>query len=81
MPRAIATATGQREHLNLMPLYGLNVYSLLKHEQLVITLRAVLELERQLLARLHRPNTRTERMPTHAAEPFATRAPPADSSF
>ena len=78
MPRAIAVASGQREHLNLMPLYGLNVYSLLKHDHLVITLRALLELERQLLARLHQPNTHTERMPAHAAEPFAMPTPAAD---
>lgn len=36
-----------------MPVYGLNVYSMLKHETLVLTVDAVNEIESKLLKLLH----------------------------
>ena len=41
-------------HVTLMPLYGLNVYSILKHESLVMTLAALEEAERKLLLNMRR---------------------------
>lgn len=42
-----------------MPLYGLNVYSMLKHETLVLTLAAVNKLEEKLLFHLNRNDSMT----------------------
>ncbi|KAL0267464.1 UNVERIFIED_CONTAM: hypothetical protein PYX00_009723 [Menopon gallinae] len=49
MPRNIVEATRSLGHVNLMPVYGLNVYSMLKHETLVLTVDAVNEIEDRLL--------------------------------
>jgi len=54
MPRNIALATDPINNMNLMPVYGLNVHSMLKHETLVLTLAAVNKLEERLLFNLHR---------------------------
>ncbi|XP_046387480.1 39S ribosomal protein L4, mitochondrial [Ischnura elegans] len=54
MPRNIALATDDLGHINLMPVYGLNVYSMLKHDTLVLTLAAVNAIEEKLLESLHR---------------------------
>lgn len=59
MPRNIALATDSIHHINLMPLYGLNVYSMLKHETLVLTLAAVNKLEEKLLFHLNRNDSMT----------------------
>ncbi|KAF4523458.1 hypothetical protein B566_EDAN008867 [Ephemera danica] len=56
MPRNITAATDLINHMNLMPVYGLNVYSMLKHETLVLTLDAVKRIEEKLLYHLHRPD-------------------------
>lgn len=56
MPRNITVATDTIKHFNLMPLYGLNVYSMLKHDTLVLTKGAVELLESKLLLHLHRNN-------------------------
>lgn len=56
MPRNITAATDQIKHMNLMPVYGLNVYSMLKHETLVLTLDAVNKIEERILYQLHRPD-------------------------
>ena len=40
-PLSITTATDKLGHLNLMPVHGLNVYSMIKHHTLVLTKRAV----------------------------------------
>lgn len=37
-----------------MPAFGLNVYSMLKHDTLVLTVDAVKHLEQRLLYQLHR---------------------------
>ena len=53
-PRNISIATNSINHMNLMPVYGLNVYSMLKHETLVLTLSAVEDIESKLLFSLRR---------------------------
>lgn len=57
MPRNITVATDQIKHVNMMPVYGLNVYSMLKHDTLVLTRGAVDIIESKLLTHLHRINT------------------------
>jgi len=52
-PTNITAATEQIPHINLMPVYGLNVNSMIKHETLVITRRAVEDLTDKLLYALH----------------------------
>ena len=42
-PENITIATEGIPHMNLMPVYGLNVSSMLKHQTLVLTERAVKE--------------------------------------
>ncbi|XP_071445361.1 large ribosomal subunit protein uL4m [Hetaerina americana] len=54
MPKNITLATDAIPHINLMPPYGLNVYSMLKHDTLVLTLAAVNAIEEKLLLSLHR---------------------------
>ncbi|XP_050424629.1 39S ribosomal protein L4, mitochondrial [Adelges cooleyi] len=56
MPRNIALALDNIKHINLMPVYGLNVYSMLKHETLVLTVAAVKKIQERLLYQLHRPD-------------------------
>jgi large subunit ribosomal protein L4 len=53
-PTNITAATDAVQHLNLMPLYGLNVISMLKHETLVLTESAVDELTKKLIFALNR---------------------------
>lgn len=40
-------------HINIMPVYGLNVYSMLKHDTLVLTQAAAEKIEERLLTHLH----------------------------
>lgn len=47
-------ATDGIKHVNIMPVYGLNVYSMLKHDTLVLTRSAVDELENKILYHLHK---------------------------
>lgn len=54
MPRNITLATDSIKHMNLMPVYGLNVYSMLKHNTLILTLAALDEIEDKILYHLHR---------------------------
>lgn len=56
MPRNITVATDTVKHFNLMPVYGLNVYSMLKYDTLVLTKNAVELLESKLLTQLHKNN-------------------------
>lgn len=56
MPRNITAATDQIKHVNLMPAYGLNVYSMLKHDTLVMTKAAAELVETKLLIAFHRNN-------------------------
>lgn len=52
-PRNLALSCSDVAEFNIMPLYGLNVYSMLKHDTLVLTYRALLELEKKILEGLH----------------------------
>jgi len=54
VPRNIAIATDTIGHMNIMPSYGLNVFSMLKHETLVLTVAAVNTIEEKLLFQLNR---------------------------
>ncbi|CAD1475790.1 unnamed protein product [Heterotrigona itama] len=58
MPINITEATDTIKHVNLMPVYGLNVYSMLKHNTLVLTERAARLIEDKILYHLHRPDSR-----------------------
>ncbi|CAL7934567.1 unnamed protein product [Xylocopa violacea] len=58
MPVNITTATDEIKHVNLMPVYGLNVYSMLKHDTLVLTERAARLIEDKILYHLHRTDSR-----------------------
>lgn len=58
MPRNITIATDGVKHMNLMPSYGLNVYSMLKHDTLVLTRAAVDHIESKILDHLHKNDTR-----------------------
>jgi len=53
-PRNISLASHTIGHINLMPLYGLNVHSMLKHETLILTVNALNELENKLLYAFNR---------------------------
>jgi len=53
-PLSITTASDKLGHLNLMPVHGLNVYSMVKHHTLVLTKRAVERITDKLLFALHR---------------------------
>ncbi|KAF9410423.1 hypothetical protein HW555_010474 [Spodoptera exigua] len=61
-PRNITAATDTLGHINIMPVYGLNVYSMLKHDTLVLTLSAAEKIEERLLHWLH-ANTTKEQQP------------------
>ncbi|XP_023238272.1 39S ribosomal protein L4, mitochondrial-like [Centruroides sculpturatus] len=54
VPRNVGLAVDGIGHLNLMPVYGVNVYSLLKHETVVLTLAALAKIEERLLFNLNR---------------------------
>jgi len=53
-PSNITAATEDIAHINLMPMYGLNVNSMVKHETLVLTSRAVEALTDRLMYALNR---------------------------
>ncbi|KAG5322333.1 RM04 protein, partial [Pseudoatta argentina] len=57
MPTNITLATDQIKHVNIMPIYGLNVYSMLKHNTLVLTEKAARLIEEKLLYHLHRADS------------------------
>jgi len=56
MPKNISVATANVTHINLMPAYGLNVYSMLKHDTLVLTLAALERIEERILFHIHKLN-------------------------
>ncbi|XP_071563365.1 large ribosomal subunit protein uL4m [Temnothorax nylanderi] len=58
MSTNITLATDQIKHVNLMPVYGLNVYGMLKHNTLVLTEKAARLIEEKLLYHLHRADNR-----------------------
>lgn len=49
MPFNITSAVTQTKGFTLMPTYGLNVYSMLKHTTVVMTLRSIDTIESKLL--------------------------------
>lgn len=49
MPQNIVAATTGLKTFNLIPAVGLNVYSMLKHQTLVLTLQTLAFLEEKLL--------------------------------
>lgn len=53
IPKNIALATNEVKSYNVMPVYGLNVYSMLKHETLVLTMSALERIEERLLNFVH----------------------------
>ncbi|XP_023936507.2 39S ribosomal protein L4, mitochondrial [Bicyclus anynana] len=52
-PRNITVATDNLPYVNIMPVYGLNVYSMLKHDTLILTHAAAQKIEERLLNHLH----------------------------
>uniref|UniRef100_A0A8D9A1S4 Large ribosomal subunit protein uL4m n=1 Tax=Cacopsylla melanoneura TaxID=428564 RepID=A0A8D9A1S4_9HEMI len=54
MERNISIVTDQIKHYNLMPVYGLNVHSMLKHDTLVLTVDALKQIEEKILLALNR---------------------------
>ncbi|EFN89342.1 39S ribosomal protein L4, mitochondrial [Harpegnathos saltator] len=63
MPKNITLATDEIKHINLMPVYGLNVYSMLKHNTLVLTEQAARLIEEKLLFQLNRSDFRRLMVP------------------
>lgn len=59
MPYNITAACSKIKGLTLMPTYGLNVYSLLKHNTLVLTTRSLDKLEEKLLFYLNHSQFRS----------------------
>lgn len=57
-PYNIIAATEQIPHVTMMPLYGLNVYSMLKYHTLVLTKDAVRKLEERILYQFNRSDNR-----------------------
>ncbi|XP_035825548.1 39S ribosomal protein L4, mitochondrial isoform X2 [Aplysia californica] len=70
MPENTALATSQITGFNLMPAYGLNVHSMLKHETLVLTLAALDKIEGKLLEELHSTERNTKFVNTLKPEDF-----------
>ncbi|XP_032515334.2 large ribosomal subunit protein uL4m [Danaus plexippus] len=52
-PRNITVATDSLQYVNIMPVYGLNVYSMLKHDTLVLTQAAAEKIEERILHHLN----------------------------
>uniref|UniRef100_A0A2A4K4C4 Large ribosomal subunit protein uL4m n=1 Tax=Heliothis virescens TaxID=7102 RepID=A0A2A4K4C4_HELVI len=59
-PRNITAAIDTLGHVNIMPVYGLNVYSMLKHDTLVLTLSAAEKIESRLLHWLNADTTKQQ---------------------
>jgi len=57
-PENITAATDAIDYCNLMPAYGLNVHSMLKHKTLVLTLKALNHVENKLLFAQRRTDLR-----------------------
>ncbi|CAH4037858.1 unnamed protein product [Pieris brassicae] len=52
-PRNLTVASDSLPHVNIMPVYGLNVYSMLKHDTLILTQSAAEKIEERILHYLH----------------------------
>ena len=53
-------ATDPLGHVNIMPVYGLNVYSMLKHNTLVLTQAAAEKIEEKILQNLNAITTQQQ---------------------
>ncbi|CDW59925.1 ribosomal protein L4:L1 family protein [Trichuris trichiura] len=56
-PKNLALACSEIASFNLMPAYGLNCFSMLKHQTLVLPLDTVEYLQQRILSQLHRKET------------------------
>lgn len=63
LTRNMGRALRDIPHFNAMPVYGLNVYSMLKHQTLVLTLAAVERIEERLLYHMHSPHRDSKQQP------------------
>lgn len=54
MSENIAIATDNINYINFMPVYGLNVFSMLKHDTLVLTESAVNKITERILFQFNR---------------------------
>ena len=61
-PKNIAGACEAIPQYNVMPVSALNVYSMLKHETVVLTLAALERLEEQLLFQMHKVKVHEEKV-------------------
>ncbi|KAJ2949816.1 hypothetical protein O0L34_g11131 [Tuta absoluta] len=59
-PRNIIAATDNLPHVNVIPVYGLNVYSMLKHDTLILTMSAAEKIEDRILTHLNSITTAQE---------------------
>lgn len=54
VPVSLIDATDQIPSFNVIPLYGLNCFSIMKHETFVISMRALNALEEKILKFIHK---------------------------
>ena len=59
MPSSITEACDKLRGTTLMPTTGLNVYSMLKHNTLVITVKSLEKIEEKLLQKIHNTQHRS----------------------
>jgi len=64
-PENITASTEEIPHMNVMPVYGLNVHSMIKHQTLILTERAVESLTNKLLFALNRTDGRERQKLNH----------------
>ena len=62
MPYNITEATVKAKGLTLMPTYGLNVYSILRHHQLVLTVKSLETIEEKIINYLHNTEFRDSKI-------------------
>lgn len=62
MPYNITAAVAKSRGLTLMPTYGLNVYSMLKHNTLVLTVKSLEKIESKLLQHMNSTEARQHKL-------------------
>ncbi len=62
MPYNITASAAKIKGVTLMPTYGLNVYSMLKHNSLIMTTRSLDKLESKILENMHNNQFRSLQM-------------------
>ncbi|BFZ12025.1 hypothetical protein BsWGS_15064 [Bradybaena similaris] len=72
MPENMSVSVSQIRGFSIMPAYGLNVHSMLKHETLVLTLAALEKIEGKLLDELHTTSRDEKFVNTLRPEDFRT---------